>query len=379
MKGAWLIQWTVVAALAHVAGCLSKTADVPPAQSERSAADRAALEDALSAVEHSAGETRAAARMKFLDAGGIWLLPTAKDGALLPRFEALLDSRDDDDVWLGVVLVGGVGHPSSLAKLWAVINTPLRNPALRAKAISTIASSYRDPKLVPLLHDMIDHADPLPPEAIRSLRYYVADPAVVAYLRQLLKHPKHVTLASEVLQQSAIAFDPEEAAVAQMTYSRWTEGISIDCPKDWPDEDLEGYSKVFRNQRIGAYYGYQVLRLKHPTRAAALRDEIGRREHLRNELPRESSRPAPRIWEKTGATDMAEGRYVVRRDGKEFLRRAVFLIQGTRGIVIAGEAPMESAAEFEPVFDRMWPTIRIRTPDPESAAALMKAIDAGRR
>ena len=224
---------------------------------------------------------------------------------------------------------------------------------------------------------MIDHSDEPPPEAIRALRSYVADPTVVAYLRQLLKHPKHVMLASEVLRQSAIAFDPKEAAVAQMTYSRWAEGISIDYPEDWRDEDRDGYSQVFRDQRTGAYYGYQVLSLKRPTKAAALRDEIARRQRLHNDLSRQQGTPAPPIWQKTGATDVAEGRYVVRRDGDELVRRAVVLVQGTRGIIVAGEAPKQGAAQFEPVFDRMWPTIRIRPPDPESAAALTKAINDG--
>jgi hypothetical protein len=186
-----------------------------------------------------------------------------------------------------------------------------------------------------------------------------------------------VTLASEVLRQADIAVDPRQAAVAQLTYSRWAEGISIDHPQDWPDDDLDGYSKVFRNPRIGAYYGYQVRDLKRPTKAAALRDDIARRQRLRNQLSGEQARPAPSMWDKTGATDVAEGRYVVRRDGKPFLRRAVFLVQGTRGIIVAGEAPSESASELEPVFDRMWPTIRIRAPDPESAAALTKAINDG--
>jgi hypothetical protein len=378
MVGRWLTVWTAVAALPHVTGCTSKVRDVSPADIDpRSPRDVAAIAETLSAVERSSGEARYAARMKFLDAGGIWLRPTAREVALLPRFEALLDSRDDDDVWLGVVLVGGVGHPSSLPKLWSVVNAPSRHQALRAQAISTIAASYRDPKLVPVLRDMIDHADSPPPEAIRSLRNYVSDPTVVSYLRQLLKHPKHVMLASEVLQQSSIAFDPQEAAVAQMTYSRWADGISIDCPQDWPDEDLDGYSKVFRNQRIGAYYGYRVMRLKRPTKAAALRDDLARRERLHNELSREQGAPAPSIWSKTGATDVAEGRYVVRRDGNELLRRAVFLVQGTRGIVVAGEAPKQGAPQFEAVFDHMWPTIRIHAPDPESAAALTKAINDG--
>jgi len=378
MVGRWLTLWTAVAALPHVTGCRSKARDVPAAEIElRSPRDIAAMTDALAAVERSSGEARYAARMKFLDAGGIWLRPTARDVALLPRFEALLDSRDDDDVWLGVVLVGGVGRPSSLPKLWSVVNAPSRHPALRTQAISTIAASYRDPKLIPVLRDMIDHADSPPPEAIRSLRNYVSDATVVGYLRQLLGHPKHVTLASEVLRQSSIAFDPRQAAIAQGTYSRWAEGISIDYPGDWRDEERDGYSQVFRNQRIGAYYGYQVLNLKRPTKAAALRDDIARRQRLHNDLSREQGRPARPMWEKTGATDVAEGRYVVRRDGDELLRRAVFLVQGTRGIVVAGEAPKQGAPQFEAVFDRMWPTIRISAPDPESAAALTKAINDG--
>ena len=382
LSTSWLTLWTAVAALPHIAGCRSKTSDVPPAETElRSPRDIAAIAETLAAVERSSGEARYAARMKFLEPSGIWIRPTARDVALLPRFEALLDSRDDDDVWLGVVLVGGVGHPSSLPKLWSVVNAPSRHPALRAQAISTIAAAYRDPKLVPVLRDMIDRsdADEPPPEAIRALRSYVADPTVVAYLRQLLKHPRHVMLASEVLRQSAIAFDPKEAAVAQMTYSRWAEGISIDYPEDWRDEDRDGYSKVFRNQPTGAYYGYQVLSLKRPTKAAALRDDIARRQRLHNELSREQGTPAPPIWQKTGATDVAEGRYVVRRDGSEVVRRAVVLVQGTRGIVVAGEAPKQGAPQFETVFDRMWPTIRIQPPDPESAAALTKAINEGQR
>jgi len=262
MKSAtsWLILSTTVAALSHVSACRSKARDAPPADIElRSPRDVAAIAEALAAVENSSGEARYAARMKFLDASGIWLRPTARDVKLLPRFEALLDARDDDDVWLGVVLVGGVGQPSSLPKLWSVVNAPSRHPALRAQAMSTIAAAYRDPKLVPVLRDIIDHSDEPPPEAIRSLRHYVADPTVVAYLRQLLGHPKHVTLASEVLRQSSIAFDPRQAAIAQGTYSRWAEGISIDYPGDWRDEERDGYSQVFRDQRSGAYYGYRVV------------------------------------------------------------------------------------------------------------------------
>jgi len=68
---------------------------------------------------------------------------------------------------------------------------------------------------------------------------------------------------------------------------------------------------------------------------------------------------------------------VRRDDGSELVRRAVFLVQGNRGIIVAGEAPTQSAAQFERVFDRMWPTIRIEAPDPGSAAALAKAINQG--
>jgi len=381
MKSAtsWLILSTTVAALSHVSACRSKARDAPPADIElRSPRDVAAIAEALAAVENSSGEARYAARMKFLDASGIWLRPTARDVKLLPRFEALLDARDDDDVWLGVVLVGGVGQPSSLPKLWSVVNAPSRHPALRAQAMSTIAAAYRDPMLVPVLRDMIDHSDEPSPEAIRALRHYVADPAVVAYLRRLLEHPKHVTLASEVLRQSAIAFDPRQAAVAQVTYSRWSEGISINHPEDWRDEDRDGYSQVFRDQRSGAYYGYRVVAVKRLTKAATLRDDVARREHLHNQLSGDKGLPARPLWAKTGATDVAEGRYVVRRDdGGEVVRRAVFLVQGGRCVIVAGEAPTHSASQFERVFDRMWPTTRIEAPDPGSAAALTKAINQG--
>jgi len=59
------------------------------------------------------------------------------------------------------------------------------------------------------------------------------------------------------------------------------------------------------------------------------------------------------------------------------VRRAVVLVQGSRAIIVAGEAPTQNASEFERVFDRMWPTTRIEAPDPGSAAALTKAINEG--
>jgi len=361
-----------VAALMLVSACPSKDAGVTPVEIGPTAAE---ISEALSAVEHSSGEARDAARMKFLET--TWLLPNQKHIALLPRFEALLDSREEDDVWLGVVLVGRVGQPSSLPKLWSVVNAPSHKRVLRMKVISTIASTYRDPRLLPVLRDMIDHDDDPPAEAVQSLRTYVSDPTVVSYLRQLLKNPKLVGWASQVLKESHIAFDPKEAVVGQGPYVRWAEGITIDVPADWTSGDLDGYSKVFRNQRIGAFYCYLVIPLKRSTKAAALRDQIGRRDHLHNDLSREQGRPAPSIWAKTLATDVAEGSYVLRRDGEEFLRRAVFLISGDRCIVVAGEAPKEDAPPFEQVFDRMWPTIRIHAADPEGAAAFNKAISDG--
>ena len=147
-------------------------------------------------------------------------------------------------------------------------------------------------------------------------------------------------------------------------------------PQDWPDEDLDGYSKVFRNQRIGAYYGYRVMRLKRPTKAAALRDDLARRERLHNELSREQGAPAPSIWSKTGATDVAEGRYVVPTRRKQAPAPRGVSCPGERGIVVAGEAPKQGAAQFEAVFDRMWRR-SASTPNPESAAAVTKAINDG--
>jgi hypothetical protein len=336
---------------------------------------RADLLQALSAVESSSGAARADARWKFFDMRTSSAFRTTPgDADLLPRFEALLRSRDDADAELGILLVAGVQHASSLPGLWAIVDDPSRSSLLLGKAITAIASGYHDPKLVPRLREIISKDHP-PPEAIRALGTYATDPGVEQYVRQLLRDPKRVMLASEVLRQRHIPFDPKEAAVAQRTYSNWAEGISIDFPDDWPDSRLDGYSVVFRNERLGAFYGYHVLSTKGASRAARLRDAIEREEHVHNELPPDRRAPARETWAATMATDVATGRYALVRDGTELVRRMVILVRGPRAVMLAGEAPRAATGELDAVFDRMWPTIRIGAPDPEGAAALTKAIN----
>jgi hypothetical protein len=338
---------------------------------------RPALLAALSAVETSSGDAHVDARLKFFDARtGLDLATKPGDADLLPRFEALLRSRDDGDAELGVRLVEGVRHPSSLAGLWSIVTNPRRSSLLVGKALTAIAYGYRDPKLVPVLREMISR-DEASPEAIRALRYYVTDPAVEQYLRQLLKDPRRVELASEVLRESGIAFDRKDAAVPLHRYSSWADGVSIEVPGDWSESTPEGYSVAFRNSRLGALYGYRILTLKPASKAARLRDDIERQEHLRDELPADRRAPARSMWAATMASDIAAGRYSLVRKDESIVRRLVVLVRGTRAVTVVGEAPKAAAAEFEDLFDRMWPRVRIGTPDPEGAAALTKAVDDG--
>jgi hypothetical protein len=347
------------------------------AAEEKDPKRRAALLGALSAVETSSGDARVDARLKFFDARtGLDLRTSPGDADLVPRFEALLRSRDDGDAELGVRLVEGVQHPSSLPGLWSIVNDPGRNSVLVGNAITAIAYGYHDPKLVPVLRGIISKDDPRP-EAIRALRYYATDPAVEQYLRQLLKDPRRVALASEVLRESRIAFDPKDAAVPVSRYSNWAEGVSIEFPDDWPDSRPEGYSVAFKNAGLDAFYGYRVLNVKRASKAARLRDDIERQAHLRDELAADRRAPARDIWSSTMAADVAAGKYTLVRDGKEIVRRTVVLVRGTRAVIVVGEAPKTSAGGLETVFDRMWPTIRIGTPDPEAAAALSKAVNDG--
>jgi hypothetical protein len=338
---------------------------------------RPALLGALSAVESSAGDARVDARLKFFDARtGLDLATKPGDADLLPRFEALLRSRDDGDVELGVRLVEGVRHPSSLPGLWSIVKDGRRSSLLVGKALTAIAYGYRDPKLVPLLREMISR-DEASPEAIRALRYYVSDPAVEQYLRQLIKDPRRVELASEVLRESGIAFDGKDAAVPIHRYSSWADGVSIEVPGDWSEAAPEGYSVAFRNSRLGALYGYRILTVPRAPKAARLRDDIERWEHLREELPPDGRAPTRSIWTATMASDVAAGRYSLVRNDEPIVRWLVVLVRGTRAVTVVGEAPKAAAAEFQALFDRMWPTIRIGTPDPEGAAALTKAVDDG--
>jgi hypothetical protein len=368
---------TVSLVLACRPDAASKASTTGTSAAETDPKHRADLLQALSAVESSSGATRADARWKFFDMRtSLDLRPTPGDVDLLPRFEALLRSHDDADAELGVLLVAGVHHTSSLSGLWSIVNDSSRGSLLRGKAITLIASGYHDPKLVPKLREIISKNDP-PPEAIRALGYYASDARVEQYLRQLLKDPKHVTLAAEALGQSHLSFDPKEAAVAQRRYSNWAEGISIDFPEDWPTSELDGYTVVFRNERLGAFYGYRVLSPKRASKAARLRDEIERDEHVHNELVPDRRAPAREAWASTMATDVAAGKYTLLREGREFVRRAVVLVRGPRGVMLAGEAPKTTADEFEAVFDRMWPTIHIGAADPEGAAAFTKTVDEG--
>ena len=186
-----------------------------------------------------------------------------------------------------------------------------------------------------------------------------------------------MTLAAEVMEQSRLSFDKKEIAVAQRTYTSWTEGVSIDFPKDWPDTKVDGYSVVFRNAGIPAFYGYRTVNVKRGWKAARVRDEVERREHLRNELSAAGGAPAREVWAATRSTDVAAGKYTLTRDGQELVRRIVVLVQDARGIVVEGEAPKSGTDAFEAVFDRMWPTTRLQTPDREGAAAITKAINDG--
>jgi hypothetical protein len=337
---------------------------------------RARLSEALADVERSSGDARRDARIKILTFH-LDLHATARDVELLPRFEALLSSADDADVELGIILTGEVAQPTSLPKLWQLVSHP--DALVRGKAIETIASQYRDPKLVPVLQGAISRDESTRVPSIRALRWFVGDPAVVAYLKQLLLDPKSVTLAAEVLKQSGISYDPKLAAVAQRSYSRPTEGIEIDYPEDWAPDELDGYARVFRNKALGAYYGYKVLYLKHAEKALDLLAKMERAENIHNEMTIERAALPTETFTKTLASDAAEGQYTLHRDGLDLTYRVVLLVRDNREVVIAGKAPSPPAKEFVSVFDHMWPTIRITAPDPEFVARLRQSIEEGSR
>jgi len=359
---------------------VAATACKSPARVERDPAHHAALVQALTDVENSSGQARADARWKFNDLKtSLELRARPEDEDLLPRFEALLTSRDDDDVWLGVTLVAGVHRDSSLPKLWTVINDATRLAALRLHAVGSAASTYRDPKLIPVIRGFIEQGVGSSTDAIRALQYYPADPGVADYLRELVKNPKRVTVALEVLQRNRISYDPQRVAVAQHSHSFWAAGIDIDFPEDWPSEEREGYWVSFRNAPLDAFYGYWEVKAKPTADAARVLADLERRDELHNELSPELRKPAAPTWTRTGAKSVAAGSYSVERKGTQRIRRVVVLKVEARAVVVSGEAPRGKAKEFEDVFERMWPTVRIGTPNPEAAEAFTKAIQEGQK
>ena len=367
-----LVAWFSAILLSFSLGCRSNASRTDPEDAER----RARLSAALSDVDRSSGEARRDARIKLLTSR-LDLYATARDVDLLPRFEALLRSPDDGDVALGIALTGEVAHPTSLPKLWLLVSHP--NVIVRDQAMETIASQYHDPKLVPTLQRTIERHDSSRAPAIRSLRWFIGDPAVVAYLKELLQDPKCVSVAAEVLKESRISYDPKLAAVAQRSYSRPAEGIEIDHPEDWSPEEFNGYSKIFRNDGLHAYYGYKILYLKRAAKAHELLTRMERAEHMHNEIPVEQTELPAESFTKTLASEAAEGRYTLHRDGLDLIHRVVLLVQDDREILVAGEAPSANIKEFNSVFDRMWPTIRITAPDLEFATRLKQAIEEGTR
>ncbi len=316
---------------------------------------------ALSAIEKSSGQARIDARVRFYDFRSN-LSVTPEDSDLLPRLDALLNSKDAGDVELAIRLICNVHHASSLPKLWRIITDP-QHP-FRGLAVDCTAAGYKDPKLVPILRDIIARDEPQRMDAVRALGYFTNDPAVVRYLHELLKDPKCVLYAKDVLRQANLPFDANEAVFAQMSYSQWSLGLSVDFPEDWPDEKRDGFAMFFRNEKIGAHYGVRVPAPTEGLTATQLIAAMEKEEHLKNELPGEANDDTKKRAEQTGAKDAVAGRYTLHRDGRDLVRRVVVLVEGEREIVIDGESPAESAKAFEAVFDKMWPTLRIAEHDP---------------
>lgn len=328
---------------------------------------------ALFEIEKSSGQARIDARFRFYDFRS-GLSVTSEDAALLPRLEALLDSKDLGDIELGVRLVCNVHHSKSLPKLWKIASDT--QSSARGLAIECIAAEYKDPKLIPVLRDIIAHDENLRLVAVRALGAYTSDPAIVQYLHELLTDPKCVLYAKEALRRSSLPFDTEEAVPAQMSYSHLGLGLSIDYPENWPSENKDGYVMFFRNSELDATFGVRIPTPSDGLSAKRLIAQMEKKEHLKNQLGAKMDDGMRKSAELIGARDVASGRYTVLRGKRDIVLRAIVLVESGRAIIVDGESPVESANAFEEVFEKIWRTLSIEKPDQAFIEQLVDAIEA---